>query len=179
MSAEPAGEGWHVGSFARDSALAMVSSSKAMWQRWASRSGFLGLGGGWFEGTVIGELARLDRLLCLALTGGLAGAGRLEDCGRFVATATATGMVLGTLVAVGGPGGGGAGRRVGIERGRGGRGGRGGGGPDFPFSLILSVCCSLSSMLPSGFTGDVPVFSKLLLDSTASEGESSPQQWWR
>lgn len=90
----------------------MVSSSRAMWQRWASRSGFLGLGGGWFDGTGIGELARLDGLLCLALTGGRVGAGPLlED--RF-------GILLGLLVAAGGPGGGGAGRRCGIERRRGG-----------------------------------------------------------
>lgn len=166
--------GWHVGSLARDRALAMVSSSRAMWQRWASRSGFLGLGGGWFDGTGIGELARLNGLLCLALTGGRAGALRLlEDSCRFAATAAASGMLLGVLVAAGGPGGGGAGRRCGIERCRGGWGGRGGGGLDLPLSLILSVCCSLPSLMLNTLTADVSVFSRLLLDLRAREGESS------
>lgn len=125
-SAGTAGGGWQGGSLARDRALAMVSSSRAMWQRWASRSGFLGLGGGGFEGTGIGELTVLDGLLCLAPIGGRAGAERLlGDCCCLADTATASGMLLGLVVAAGGPGGGGAGRRRGIERGGGGRGGGG------------------------------------------------------
>lgn len=140
ISAGAAGEGWQAGSLARDRALAMVSSSRAMWQRWASRSGFFGLGGGGFEGTGMGELAVLDGLLCLAPIGGRAGAGRLlEGCCCFADTATASGMLLGLVVAAGGPGGGGAGRRRGIERGG---GGRGGGGRDLRFSLSSSPRCS-------------------------------------
>lgn len=173
-SAGTAGGGWHGGSLARDRALAMVSSSIAMWQRWASRSGFLGLGGRGFEGTGIGELAPLVRLLCLAPIGGRAGAGRLlGDWCCLAARTTASGMLLGLVVAAGGPGGGGAGRRRGIERGG---GGRGGGCLDLPFSLILSVFCSPTSLLLNVFTDDSPTFPRSLLDLTACEGESSPQR---
>lgn len=171
-SAGTAGGGWQGGSLARDRALAMVSSSRAMWHRWASRSGFLGLGGGGFEGTGIGELAFLERLLCLVPIGGRVGAGRLlGDWCCLAATATASGMLLGLVVATGGPGGGGAGRRRCIERGG---GGRGGGGLDLPFSLRLSVCCPLPLLPPNCFTDDFPAFS----DLTACEGESSSHWWW-
>lgn len=152
----------------------MVSSSSAMWQRWASRSGLFGLGGGGCEGTGIGVVAFLDELLCLTPMGGRAGAGRLVEnvfcC--LAATAAGSGMLLGLVVAAGGPGGGGAGRRRGIERGG---GGRGGGGRDLPFSLIRSVCCSLLWLLVNGF--EFPASSGL----TGGEGGASSQQrrrWW-
>ena len=176
-SAGTAGGGWQGGSLARDRALAMVSSSRAMWQRWASRSGFLGLGGGGFEDTGIGELAVLEGLLCLAPIDGLAGAGRLMEVYRgFADAATASGMLLGLVVAGGGPGGGGAGRRRGIERGG---GGRGGGDRDLPFTLISSTCFSLPWLLLNGFADAIPAFSGLASDSTACKGRPSSQRWWR
>lgn len=149
---------------ARDRALAMVSSSRAMWQRCASRSGFFGLGGGGFEGT--GEPAVLDELLSLVSIGGRAGAGRLLE-GR--GCRAATGMLLGLAVGAGGPGGGGAGRRRGIERGG---GGRGGGHRDLLFSLILSRCGSLLWLLVKGF--DASAFSTS--DFPAADGSSSSEQ---
>lgn len=174
-SAGTEGGGWQGGSLARDKAWAIVSSSRAMWQRWDSRSGFLGLGGGGFEGTGIGELAVLDGLLCLAPMGGRAGAGRLLDCCFLVATATVSGMLLGLVLGAGGPGGGGAGRRCGIERGG---GGRGGGEHDFLSTLVLSVCLSLSWLLPVNFMGAFSASSGLSSGLTACEGEFSPQWWW-
>lgn len=130
------------GILARDRAWAIVSSSSAMWQRWASRSGFLGLGGGFlelFEGLVA---------LLLGVVGG-AGAGRLvEGCG-FLALALAwtAGMLLGRVVA----GGSGAGRRRGMERGG---GGRGGGERDCRFSLT-SFSFTLIEDFP-GFLSPLP-----------------------
>lgn len=175
-SAGTEGGGWQGGSLARDKALAIVSSSRAMWQRWASRSGFLGLGGGGFEGTGIGELVVLDGLLCLAPIGGRAGAGRLlGDCCFLGATATVSGMLLGLVLGAGGPGGGGAGRRRGIERGG---GGRGGGEQDLLFTLILTECWSLSWLLLASFTDAFSAFSRLSSDLTACEDESSSQWWW-
>lgn len=174
-SAGTEGGGWQGGSLARDKALAIVSSSRAMWQRWASRSGFLGLGGGGFEGTGIGELAVLDGLLCLAPIGGRAGAGRLlEDC-CLGDTTTVSGMLLGLVLGAGGPGGGGAGRRRGIERGG---GGRGGGEHDLLFTLLLSVSWSLSWLPLASFTDAFSAFSRLSSDLTPCEGESSSQRWW-
>lgn len=175
ISAGTAGGGSQGGSLERDKALAMVSSSSAMWQRWDSRSGFLGLGGGGFEGTGIGELAALERLLCLAPIEGRAGAGRLlgEWC-CFAATATASRILLGLVVAAaGGPGGGGAGRRRDIDRGG---GGRGGGDLELPFSLNSSVCCLLPSVVVDSFTDSFSTFS-MLSDFTADEAELS-LQWW-
>lgn len=164
-SAGVADWGWQDGSLARDRALAMVSSSRAIWQRWDSKSGFFGLGGGGFEVTGIGELPLLDDPLCLMPIEGRVGAGRLfEDWCCLVITAS--GMLFGLAVAAGGPGGGGAGRRRGIERGGGGRGGR-----DLLLGLILSTCGSLLWLPVKGF--DSSAFSRV--DSTAFEGGSSSE----
>lgn len=137
--------GWQVGRLARDNALAIVSSSRAMWQRRASRSGFLGLGGGGFE--VLDGL-----LLFLPPIPGGAGAGRFVDGWDFLAVTFTVGMLLGLVVlgVVWAPGGGGAGRRRGIERGG---GGRGGGQLDWLFSLSSSVCCSFTSVFIEDFPG--------------------------
>lgn len=111
----------------------MVSSSRAMWQRRASRSGLLGLGGGGF-----GEMVFLGGLLGLEPIDGRGGAGCLLGDGCF-GEATFTGMLLA------GPGGGGAGRRCSIKRGG---GGRGGGVCD---SLFVLICCSPAWLLVAAF----------------------------
>lgn len=168
-----------VGSLARDRAWAMVSSSMARWQRWASRSGFLGRGGGGFAGTAMGELTVLGGPPLLAPIEGRAGAGRLVEVG-FTDTTTDSGMLLGlaeaAAAAAGGPGGGGAGRRRGMERGGGGRGG--GGRCLGLFVSVPSSASCLSVLLPScGAAGSLTTSSVLSAKQPVYGRDSA--SWWR
>lgn len=145
------GGGWLVGRLARDNALAIVSSSSAIWQRCDSRSGcFLGLGGGVFE-------LRDGLVVVVFLFGGGAGAGRLVDDWGFLGVAWTADMLLGLVVLGVDPGGAGAGRLRGIEQGG---GGRGGGERDWLFTLTTSMYSSFNCV----FIEDFPQSLSPLLD---------------